>query len=124
MMDIKLWSKRVAFVAAVIALSGMLLHTWNELGLPVPALAADVKQLDKRQSGIGIELYRDRENDLQKNKREYRWRLQEIRREAPEDHAQQQMIEGWIAELDKQIEDARKKRYEFEGRKLFLEKKE
>lgn len=123
-MDIKLWSKRVAFVIGCITLFGLILHTWNQLGLPVPALAADVKTLDKRQSGIGIELYRDRENDLQKVKREYRWRLQEIRRNAPDDHVQQQMIEVWIADLDKQIEAARDKRNEFEDRKLFLEKAE
>lgn len=121
-MDIKLWSKRVAFITAVITLLGITFHIWNELGLPVPALAADVKNLDKRQSGIGIELYRDRENDLQKVKREYRWRLQDIKRNNPNDHAQQQMIEVWIADLDRQIEAARKKRNEFEDRKLFLEK--
>ena len=121
-MDIKLWSKRVVFVTAVGTLLGLTAHAWNQLGLPIPALAADVKNLDKRQSGIGIELYRDRENDLEKIKREYRWKLQEIKRQQPDDHAQQQMIEVWIADLDKQIEAARKKRNEFEERKLFLEK--
>ena len=46
-MDIKLWSKRVAFVTAAVTLFGLLFHTWNQLGLPIPALAADVKNLDK-----------------------------------------------------------------------------
>lgn len=119
---LKIWIKRMALATAIIILFGLVLDIWIRLDLPRPAMAADVKNLNKRQAGIGIELYRDRENDLIKVKREYRWKLQDLKREAPKDHNQHQMVEAWIDELDIQIETARKKRTEFEDRKIFLER--
>ena len=119
---VKMWTKRIALIAAVFALPAVIAAFWTTLGLPIPATAADLEKLDKNQATLAIEFYRDRENDLETRKREYRWRLMAVQKNAPSDVVQQHNLVKWIAELDTQIYAAHAKRVEFENRKLELEK--
>ena len=119
---LKMWTKRIILATAVLTFLGLVANYWTDLGLPVPASAADVDKLDKNQATLAIEFYRDRENDLEMRKFEYSWRLMAIQKSNPGDAVQQQNLMKWIAELDNQITVAHAKRVEFENRKLELER--
>lgn len=119
---LKMWTKRIVLATAVLTFLGLVANYWTDLGLPVPASAADVDKLDKNQATLAIEFYRDREYDSKKERREYRRWLLAIQEDNPGNLVQQHRIEEWIAEIDIKIQAAQEKRMEFEERKLELER--
>ena len=124
-MDMKLWGKRVAFVTGSIVLLGLVLDTWNRLGLPVPATAADINQLSKGQAQIGIKVQSQEERRLRSEIRSLSFQLKTLERKNKTDPMVIDLKKIYIRDLEElkiQLDDEKQLRLKYNNRLLDLEK--
>ena len=122
---IKLWSKRIAFWTACIVFAGLLIHTWDELGLPVPATASDINRLSKGQAEIGIKQQSQEERRLRSEIRELQFRIETMVQEDktdPNDLILRKIYIRDLEELTIQLEDEKQLRIQYKNRIINLER--
>ena len=97
--------KAVKFTVGVFGLIAMFCAAWVQLGFPVPATAADVKELSKGQAQIGIQVQLQAEKAIRRDLFDLRWKLREIQASNahngnPRDQEFEKYLEQQIIELE------------------------
>lgn len=118
---LKILSSRLGMIVSAFTIVGLTATAWINLGMPLPASAEDVRKLTKGQAQIGIELYKDREKDLRKERYRLQWETQKAKQKnAPA--SQTQLMDEQTEELKVDLEDARLKRLWYEQQLINAEK--
>jgi len=106
---------------SVCAIVGAIATAWIHLGFPLPASAEDVRILTKGQAKLGIEVYKEREKELRREKRQLQWKTKDaIKNKASSE--QIQMMEEQVEELQVEQQEATSTRKKYEQQYINAEK--
>jgi len=111
----------LAIAISIFTIIGIMATAWIQLGFPLPASAEDVRVLTKGQAKLGIEVYKEREKELRREKRQLQWKTKDaIKNKAPSE--QIQMMEEQVEELQVEQQEATSTRKQYEQQYINAEK--
>ncbi len=111
----------LAIAVSIFTIIGFMATAWIYFDFPTFAMAEDVRKLSKTQAQIGIDLYKDREKELRRERRQLQWKTKAaIKNKAPLE--QIQMMEEQVEELQVEQQEATFTRKQYEHQYINAEK--